>query len=408
MRYIIIGGGIAGISAAKAIREHEQTGTIVVYSNEFHPLGLYARKDMLRRLEDGTYEQGELLLESQEALEQQGIKFVYQDIPRIYPKTGDVFKVHNIRRTYDRLLLATGAIPQLVDAAGLHLIGAHQIRNFEDITLLLAWLPELRTNGVVIIGGGILALALALDLAYALTRHSIPTTLVIREMHLGMPLLGESAGKLLEARLHTDGINILLAKTVTAFLSSDDKIVDAVQLDDGTTLPTRAAICAIGVRPNSALAQEAGIVVDGASGGIMVDEFMRTTAKNVFAAGNCALVNGSIARNWALSAEQGRIAGLNMVGHQVPYQPTIPGDLHTRIYDLPLAYFGQTTPSEPTSEVWLRDDGVSRAVRVITNRDRIVGASILGDMPGVADHLLAQYKAQAAITPDDLHHLALA
>jgi nitrite reductase (NADH) large subunit len=404
MRYVIIGGGIAGISAAKAIRDHDQDASIVVYSNELHPLGLYARKDMLRRFAAGVYEQDDLLLQSKETLEEQGIQFVYQDIPRLDRAQRAVFKSYDIHHEYDRLLLATGAAPQLVDAPGLHLVGVHQVRNFEDIAVLQAWLPELKSKGVVVVGGGILAL----DLAYALSRHAVPTTLVVRESQLGSPLLGESASKLLEARARADGITIHFGRTLSAYLSEGDRVLNAVALDDGAVLPARAAICAIGVRSNNALAADAGLAVDAVSGGIIVNEFMRTTDEYIYAAGNCALVNGEIARNWILSAEQGRVAGLAMVGYQIPYEPTVPGDLNSRIFDLPLAYFGSTQPRTPAAHLWSWDNGVDRAVQVVVERSRIAGVSVLGSLPGVVEHLLAQYAAQTTITLDELRELAFA
>ena len=334
MRYIIIGSGIAGISAAKAIREQDQTGQITVYSNEVHPLGLYVRKDLARHLAIGFKEEDEILIENEISLAKQGIQIVYEDIARVFTRLNQVFLNHMIRASYDKLLLATGATPKLIDAPGLHYIGVHQLRSYEDVSLIEAWMPELQQIGAVIIGSGILGV----DVAYALRKRGVPTTLVVRGDHLDAP----QTFSLIEQRLRDAGVELIFNQTLSAYLSEDERLLDAVRLSDGREIPTRMALCAIGVRPNTDFLEDTGLDIAEEMGALRVNAFMQTNLPNVYAAGNCAQVNGFISRNWRESAEQGRIAGLNMAGQTVHYQPRIEDDLN--IDDLPLAYAEQAVP----------------------------------------------------------------
>src|SRR5215813_11242020 len=101
MRYVIIGGGVAGVTAAKTIRQHDPAGDVRVLNFDYHPLGLYARKDMARRLAQGSVSQDDLLLESQAQLAQQGITFEYREVLRVFSRNHQVMLPHHIRKSYD-------------------------------------------------------------------------------------------------------------------------------------------------------------------------------------------------------------------------------------------------------------------------------------------------------------------
>lgn len=400
MRYLIIGGGIAGVSAAKAIREHDADGTIIVYTSEFHPLGLYARHHIARRLADGPYDYDDLLMETPEALAEQDIRFEYHDIEKIFPERGEILKAHNVRRIYERLLIATGATPLLLDVPGIRYIGVHQLRNPDDMLLIQGWLPELKEHGAVIIGGGVLGL----DMARSLVAQHVPVTLIVREAHVGVPLLDEAGGRVVERRLAADGVRVLLNQQVSAYMSQDERLLDAVRLDDGTEIPTRMALNAIGVTPRTDLAEDTSLAVHHESGALIINEHMQTNIPNIYAAGNCAQVNGIVARNWTASAAQGRIAGLNMVGKTAMWQPSMAADLHSHLYDLPLACFGHF-PADAQQIVW-SDDGDERAARFALRDSVLVGGTFLGDFGTLPENLFAQYQAGEQVDVAELRQLA--
>lgn len=315
MRYSIIGSGIAGVTAAKTIREHSADAEIRLYADEYHPLGLYARKDLARALAGGLDNYNHYLIDSIAELERQGIQFIQQAIPCIYPNMNQIFVNHAFRSNYDKLLIATGATPMLVNAPGHHLLGVHQLKTYDDASLIEDWLPDLQQNGVVIVGGGILGM----DMAYALRQRGIPVTLVVREARLGTPVMGENEAIQAEQRLSALGVTILLGCKVSAFLSEDGRLLDAVVLDDGQTLRARMALCCIGVRPTTDFLKDSGVEIDDLTGAVLVNAYMQTNYSNIYAAGSCALTPSLLARTWAIAAEQGKIAALNMLGQQIQY-----------------------------------------------------------------------------------------
>lgn len=398
MRYIIIGAGIAGISAAKTLRAQDPSSEILVYTVEFHPMGFYDRKNLARRLATGLQHQDEFLLDTIESLKKENIHLEYKEIERVFPSANEVLFPHSIRLKYDRLLLALGATPKIVEAPGIHLIGVHQLRTFDDAWLVEQWIPELRENGAVVIGSGLLGL----DMAYALRERGVRTTLVVRESYVGAPWLPERVAQFIEQRLQLDGIEVITGETVTAYLSEDERLLDAVQLSNGHVIPARMALCAVGVRPSTGLAEEGAIELDETSSGIVVNEHFQTNYPNVYAAGNCASVNGLIAHNWTLSAEQGQIAALNMAGQPTPYQPAFIGDLNSQIYDLPFAYFGEISPAASDTQAWIWENGNDQFVEVILNEGKIVGATLLGNVAALAIDLAERYNTKTPISTEEL------
>lgn len=318
-KYIIAGSGIAGITAAKTIREHDPHADIVVYTAELQT-GLYARKDLARRLAAGKIALEHVYLERAEDLARLGIQVIYDPVLRVHPRLGQVLINHAIRQSYDRLLLASGATPRLVEAPGYSLLGVHQAWSYEDFTFIENWMPDLQQAGAVVIGGGILGL----DMAYALRQRGIPTTLIVRETQVGAPWLAPDTARSAEEALRQRGVNIVTGQTVAAYLSEDGTLLDGVQLSDGRQLPARLAVCAVGVRPNTEFLEDSGLEVDDDTGAIIVDASLRTNFETVFAAGSCAMVDRQIACTWEQAQEQGRIAGLNMVGHTTRYSAAAP------------------------------------------------------------------------------------
>jgi nitrite reductase (NADH) large subunit len=315
MEYVIIGSGIAGMTAAKTIREFDSDGSITLYTNEFHPVGCYTRNELIRRLTVELVEPEVLLIDAPAFLDRLGIRVVYEEISRVVPHMSQILYSHYARKTYDRLLIASGATPRLVDAPGLHFIGVHQLRNYEDASLIEAWMPQLQQVGAVVIGGGILGM----DAAYMLVQRGVPTTLVAREKRLGVPHLSEPEAQIAYERLLQAGVEVILSDTLAVYLSEDDRVLDGIRLQSGGIITARMALCAVGVYPTTNFLQESGITLDANTSAIIVNRAMQTDFPNVYAAGNCAVMDGYISSDWEQSAAQGRVAGLNMAGQTADY-----------------------------------------------------------------------------------------
>ncbi|MCI0552744.1 MAG: FAD-dependent oxidoreductase, partial [Anaerolineae bacterium] len=264
--------------------------------------------------------------------------------------------------------------------------------------MIEAWLPDLQEQGAVVIGGGLLGL----EMAYALNKRGVPTTLLVRESQLGSHLLPQRAAELLEQKIHADGITVILGQEVSAYVSSDDKVLDGVQLTNGEIIATRMALCAVGVHPNTDLA-EGALEIDAASGAIIVNDLLQTSQPDVYAAGGCALVNGIIAHNWSSSEQQGRIAALNMLGNTTAYGNYAPFDLQTYLYDLPFAYFGKQV-AVSDEQAWVWHDSGTQFAQILVEDGRVTGATLIGEIASFAPTLWQIYKTQAAVELNQLVH----
>jgi pyruvate/2-oxoglutarate dehydrogenase complex dihydrolipoamide dehydrogenase (E3) component len=167
--------------------------------------------------------------------------------------------------------------------------------------------------------------------------RSVPVTLVAREAHVGAPALSENAAQHIESRMIADGVNIIHNRQVTAYRSSDNSLLDGVELDDGRTVPTHTVITTIGTYGTTEWLDGSEIGIDEETGLIRVDNHLQTNIPDIFAAGTVAqFPDGSAARTWAESAEQGRIAALNMLGEAtICTSPIYLVDPNSMIYDVP-------------------------------------------------------------------------
>src|SRR5450432_3066612 len=177
--------------------------------------------------------------------------------------------------TFSRLVLATGSTPLRLNVPGADLAGVHTFRDSRDVDLLLTLAAQKRR--VVVVGGGLLGL----EAAYGLAKAGAPVTLIHLMDRLMERQLDAPAAELLKSLVERKGIKVLLNAN-TARLDGETR-VEGVELTDGRRIDADAVIFAAGIRPNIALAKEAGIHVGR---GIVVDDHLQTGAPDIFGLGD--------------------------------------------------------------------------------------------------------------------------
>jgi nitrite reductase (NADH) large subunit len=178
------------------------------------------------------------------------------------------------------------------------------------------------------------------------------------------------------------GITVITGRSIVAYHSEDQAVLDAVELSDGRNIPTRMALSTIGVRPTIDVVEDRGIDVDEDLGAILVNEQLQTNIPNIYAAGGVASLNGYIAHTSEQAVEQGRIAALNILGQDATY--TVHHlDLDTTLYDLPFAYFG-----EASDKTWIWEADKYGYACVFLSNGRIQGAQLLGKSVAWSERLL--------------------
>jgi NADPH-dependent 2,4-dienoyl-CoA reductase/sulfur reductase-like enzyme len=293
---------------------------------------------------------------------------------------------------YDRLLIATGAEAILPRWPGAELEGVTALRNLVDAERVLGRLRG-ATRRVAIIGAGYVGL----EMAEAFGRRGLEVTVIEKQP-------GAMGGRDLELtewvqrELGARGVELRLSTTVEGFEGESGR-VRALTTDAGV-IEADLALIALGVRPRAELARAAGIAL-GDTGAIRVDEHQRTSAEDVFAAGDCAeawhrVLERPVFVPLALGANrQGRVAGANMAGDAERF-PGIIGSAVTRVFDLVIARCGIDEGEAERAGIPLRSTAaraVSRAhympdsgqvwVKILFRADdhRVVGATLAGHDP---------------------------
>ena len=214
--------------------------------------------------------------------------------------------------TFSKLVLATGSAPLRLNVPGADLAGVHTFRDSRDVDLLLTLAAQKKR--VVVVGGGLLGL----EAAYGLAKAGAPVTLIHLMDRLMERQLDAPAAELLKTLVERKGIEILLNAN-TARLHGE-RFVEGVELTDGRRIDADAVIFAAGIRPNVALAKDAGISVNR---GVVVDDHLQTDAADIFALGECAEHRGICYGLVEPAYEQARVLAQHLAGGSASYSGSV-------------------------------------------------------------------------------------
>lgn len=239
--------------------------------------------------------------------------------------------------SYDRLLIATGAVPLLPDVPGADAHGIFGVNTLQKGVELRRFVDEERPRRAVIVGGGYIGL----EMAEALTRRGVAVTLVIRGGQV-MGTLDPDMGELVADALREIGVTILFGEPLAGFETIAGRLTGVVTAQ--RSLPADLVVLGMGVRPNARLAQEAGISL-GEKGSIRVNSRMETEVEGVWAAGDCAESFHLVSRKpfyvalGTVANKHGRVAGINMAGGNAFFTGVV-GTAITKVCDFEVARSG--------------------------------------------------------------------
>ncbi|MCX5880868.1 MAG: FAD-dependent oxidoreductase [Deltaproteobacteria bacterium] len=374
MNHVIIGNGIAGVSAAESIRELDGSGSIFMISDE--PVDPYCRP-MISLVLEGVVSPSKLPIRDSGFYEALNITPVLGSrVERMDVDAKILFLSDGKTLPYDTLLIASGADPRLVKATAAHLANIFFMRNQHQVLEMLKTLPQMRH--ALVLGGGLVGF----KAACALLHRGIDVTMLIRS---GYPLslqVDETAGGMILAELTRRGLNVRVGVEVTGFKGSDT--VTGAFLSDGTKVSCDLVIVGKGVLPSVSFVPRDRIRVDL---GIVVDDHLETTCPGIFAAGDVA-ESMDIARKtrwvnaiWPEAVAQGRIAGMNMAGRTVVYKGSL-GRNVIRIFDLDILAAGWVNaPEDPRFTVLSEHNRrLNTYRRLVFEEDRLIGATLVNQI----------------------------
>ncbi len=363
-RYLIIGSGIAGISAAESIRKSDPKGFIGIISSE-HELP-YFRMNLTRYLA-GEVEGNKLALHPENWYEKNHV-FLHQDstVQEILPDEKYVVLTDNRKIPYDSLILAVGATPFIPPFEGSHLNNVLSIRTIHDTDLLLNACQE--CINVVCIGGGLLGL----EIAGAINRRGARVTIIESLPWLLPRQLNKDASMILRGKIESMGIKVLTGAKTSALLGEES--VTAVQLEDGSFIPADMVVISAGIHANTELACQAGLRVNR---GIVVDDQMLTSHWDIYAVGDVTEHNGIVYGLWVPAKNQGAIGGMAATGKKVAFEDQ-PPSARLKVLGIDLFSIGQfTLGSEEDKLISESKDG--SYVGFVFNHGKMVGSILLGD-----------------------------
>jgi nitrite reductase (NADH) large subunit len=363
-RLIVVGAGIAGLTAATVAREVDPEAEIVVYSAATELP--YYRLNLTRFLA-GEVDPHDLVIHPPEWYEQRHLQLrLGAVVQRLRPEAHEVELADGRREAFDRAILAVGARPFVPPIAGSGLSGVYCLRHLDEALAIQARARQ--QARFVGIGGGVLGL----EIAGALARQGAQVSLLETADWLLPRQLNRKAGMYLGKYVVGLGLQLICGASTAAIAGNQQ--VEAVDLVDGRHLPADAVLLATGVRADLALAREAGLAT---ATGLLVDDAMATSHADVFGAGDACEHRGVLYGLWAAAQAQGHVAGANAAGAAEQFLG-LPRANTLKVLGLPLFSIGAVHPADD-SWVGVESEADDHYLQFLFADGRLRGALLLGD-----------------------------
>ncbi|MCE2660235.1 MAG: nitrite reductase large subunit NirB [Rubrivivax sp.] len=377
LKLVVVGNGMAGVRAVEELLKlAPELYDISIVGSEPHP---NYNRILLSPVLAGEQTLDEIVLNPLSWYVDNGITLhtghTVQQIDRVRRQVVAISASGaTLEAPYDRLLLATGSNPFVLPVPGKDLPGVISYRDIADTQAMID--AAARYRHAVVIGGGLLGL----EAAFGLLKRGMQVTVVHLMPWLMERQLDETAGQLLQHSLAQRGIGFEMGAQTAALLPGEEGRVGAVQLKDGRQIPADLVVMAAGIRPNTALAESAGLLCQR---GIVVTDTMQTvTDPRIWAVGECAAHRGIAYGLVAPLFEQAKVLATHLAelgigrytGSQTSTKLKVTGiDLFSAGHFMGGEGFDDIVLSDPTAP----NGGVYK--KLVIQNDRLVGACLYGD-----------------------------
>ena len=316
-RTIVIGGNAGGMSAAAQLRRLDEDMEIIVF--EKGPHTSYSSCGIPYYIGHTVDDWSRMISRTPEEFRKSGVQaWTLHEVTRIDVKE-KIVEVHDILsgkkfpERWDKLLIATGATPIRPPMPGADAEGVFGVSTLDSGIQIRRWMEEHKPAKAAIVGGGYIGL----EMAEAMNCHLGLDTSVVERAPQVMGTLDADMAKYIAEDMTERGYKLFLGESIEEFLTKDGRLIGVKT--DKRELEADIAIMGLGVRANTTLAAEAGIVL-GDKGAIVVDKGMRTSAPDVWAAGDCALSTNILTGKpmyialGTVANKHGRVAAFTMAG----------------------------------------------------------------------------------------------
>jgi len=367
-RVLIVGGVAGGATCAARLRRLDEQAEIVVF--ERGPYVSFANCGLPYYVGNVIQDEGKLLLASPKLFRERfnidvrtGSEVVAIDRAAKIVRVKDAASGKESTEGYDALVLSPGATPIRPDWPGIDLAGIFTLRTVPDSREIRAWLDEKKPTTAVVVGGGFIGLEMAENLAH----RGLKVTIVELADQV-MPPLDREMAEYARQRLEAQGVQLALGDAVTSFMPSDEGV--RVNAQSGAVFDAGLVVLAIGVRPETRIAAEAGLEL-GARGGIRVNDQMQTSDAHIWAMGDAVEVKNFVTGEQGMiplagpANRQGRIVADVLAGRDTRFR----GSQGTAV----CGFFGLTVALTGATEKMLRRASVEDFAAVYLHPGHHVG-----------------------------------
>jgi nitrite reductase (NADH) large subunit len=374
MKYTIVGAGAAGVSAAKEIlKNRKEDDQISIFTDEAY--GFYYRPRLIECL-SGEVEVEEIIIHDQNWFADHDIDLHLEEkIVDIDPTNKKIISKKG-SYSYDKLLLANGSHPFVPPFSGVELDNVFTLRTAEDLKTINKRAEN--SEKAVVVGGGLLGL----EIAYNFAKAGLDTTVLEVAPYLLPMQLDKRGGDLLQQKLEKNNVKVITDASTKGFAGTDK--VEKVILAD-QEIAADIVLVSTGIRSNISLVEDYPII---SNRGIIVNEKMETSVKDIYAAGDIAEFEEKVYGIWPPSLKQGQTAGANMSGQNNEFEGFVPSH-KLKVAGINVVSIGELNEDNNYQEEVLEDNQCY--VKVIKEGSSKIGAVIVGDY-GEQNSLLSEIK----------------
>jgi len=362
-KYLIIGNGVAGTTAAEQIRKSDSKGDITILTDEDLP---FYHRIRLNDYISGEISEQELIARKKTWYDERNIQLIIGSlVTSVDFENKIVFTVFREPFHYDILLLATGSHSFVPSISGTEKNNVFTLRSVKDARDIIASCAT--TEMVLLIGGGLLGL----ETGHALLKRNKQVTVVEFFPRLLPRQLDTNGAQRLRKIMEGMGFSFHLGVTTKEIGGTDS--VEFVSLDNGLKIPSDMVIISAGVRPNLELPKQIGLKCDK---GVVIDSSMRTSRPGIFAAGDVVEHLGTVYGSWPAAMQQGKVAGTVMAGGKMEYKGTVMAN-KLKVAGIDLASAGEIDVDNAYQVKVEETENVYKKLVFVDNR--LIGCIMLGD-----------------------------
>ena len=370
LKLVMVGNGMAGVrTLEELLKLNPDLYDITVFGNEPHP---NYNRIMLSPVLAGEQTIEQIITHPRDWYAENGItlhtgkKVIKIDRQKRFVETED-----GTRADYDRLLIATGSTPFILPIPGADLPGVIGFRDIADVDAMIEASGQYKN--AVVIGGGLLGL----EAANGLKIRGMDVSVVHIAPWLLERQLDEPAARLLQSSLEAKGLNFLLQKQTAELIKGESGRVCAIKFKDGETVPADLVVMAVGIRPNAALAESAGLHCDR---GIRVNDTLQTvTDPRIYAIGECVNHRGIAYGLVAPLFEQAKVCANHLAQYGIARYEGSMTSTKLKVTGIDLFSAGNFTGGEDFEEIVFQDAGRGSYKKLMLKDNKLAGAVLYGD-----------------------------